>query len=200
MIPTDEALARKVKAELRKRMRGLRRTVPASACEARSEKIRAALLAHPAVANARTVASFWPMMDRHEVDLRPLDATLRARGVQMAYPSIDPESRTMVFRVAEPHDFAERGLGFEEPPATVPEAASVDVVIVPALAVEPRGFRLGYGAGFYDRALPRFCPPAVSIAVVYDFQLLAEVPVTDGDVPVAWIVTDEQTLAVATAV
>jgi len=68
-------------------------------------------------------------------------------------------------------------------------------VLVPALALDSRGHRLGYGAGYYDRTLPRFCPPAVSIGVAYDFQLLVELPVTEGDVPCDWIVTDTRALA-----
>jgi 5-formyltetrahydrofolate cyclo-ligase len=66
--------------------------------------------------------------------------------------------------------------------------------VVPALAVDPRGHRVGYGAGFYDRTLPRFVPPAVSIAVAFDFQLAVEVPTTEGDVAVSWIVTDAREL------
>ena len=82
-------------------------------------------------------------------------------------------------------------MGFEEPPADAPEPDALDVIVVPALAVEPRGYRLGYGAGFYDRALPEWTP-AVTLAVAFDFQLLAEVPVTPGDVAVRWIVTDSR--------
>ncbi|HEY5239824.1 MAG TPA: 5-formyltetrahydrofolate cyclo-ligase, partial [Polyangiaceae bacterium] len=58
----------------------------------------------------------------------------------------------------------------------------------------PRGHRIGYGAGYYDRALPRFAPPAVSVTVLFDFQLVAEVPTTDGDVTVDWIVTDTRVM------
>jgi 5-formyltetrahydrofolate cyclo-ligase len=65
---------------------------------------------------------------------------------------------------------------------------------VPALAADPRGHRIGYGAGYYDRALPSYVPPAATFVVVFDFQLLAEVPCTEGDVPVDRIVTDARTL------
>ena len=68
------------------------------------------------------------------------------------------------------------------------------MIVVPALAVDPRGHRIGYGAGYYDRTLPRFAPPAVRRAVAFDFQLVAEVPSTEGDVAVDWIVTDARAL------
>jgi 5-formyltetrahydrofolate cyclo-ligase len=190
-LAPEDFLRRKVKAELRKRLRGVRRTAPIEACAARSASIVAFLELHASVVAARTVALFWPILDRHEVDLRALDASLRARGVAVAYPSIDPDSGEMVFRlVDDPRKLEEAGHGFAEPPRDAPEAAAIDVVVVPALAVDETGQRIGYGAGYYDRTLPKYAPPAITIAVVYDWQLVAEVPVTDGDVAVGWVVTD----------
>ena len=145
---------------------------------------------------ATRVALFWPIVARHEVDLRPLDEALRARGARLAYPAIDPETGAMTFRfVAAVTELEVQGYGFSEPPADAEEALELDAVLVPALAIDSRGHRLGYGAGYYDRTLPRFCPPAVSIGVAYDFQLLVEVPLTLGDVACDWIVTDARVLA-----
>lgn len=198
MIPDDAYIGRKVKAELRKRMRGLRQTTPLSACEARSAQIVARLQELPELAAARSVALFFPIVERHEVDLRALDASLRERGLRVYYPSIHPDTRVMTFReVASLEHLEERGLGFREPDGTAAEPAEpLDLVVVPCLAADPTGFRLGYGAGFYDRTLPRFCPPAFSVAVAYDYQLLAEIPKTELDVAVAAIVTDSRTLRI----
>jgi 5-formyltetrahydrofolate cyclo-ligase len=139
------------------------------------------------------VALFWPIDERHEVDLRPLDARLRARHARVAYPAVDPETREMTFRfVSDVDAMVEQGFGFREPSAaeTAVEPDGLDVVVVPALAVDPHGHRIGYGAGYYARALPHFAPPAVTIAVAFDFQLVLEVPATEGDVRVDWLVTD----------
>lgn len=189
-----------MKGELRKRMRGLRKTLPASACAERSARIVERLSALPPVAQSRSIALFWPIEERHEVDLRDLDARLRERGVRIAYPAVDPETRAMSFRfVEQTGSMIEQGFGFREPSQDSPEATpgTLDVVVVPALAVDPTGHRLGYGAGYYDRTLPAFAPSAITIAVAFDFQLLVEIPFTAGDVPVSWIVTDTRTLAVA---
>src|SRR5579862_4229711 len=100
-IPSSEEdlLRRRVKAELRKRMRGLRGTLPAGACAERSERIAARLLALEPFARARAVALFWPMEGRREVDLRSLDERLRSAGVRVAYPAVsDDESGSMSFR------------------------------------------------------------------------------------------------------
>lgn len=186
----DEVIAMKVKAELRKRLRGLRRTAPAAACEERSQKIRERALALPELARAKTVALFFPIEGRNEVDLRPLDEALRARGVQVAYPSIDPDTNVMTFRiVTNTATLEERGRGFCEPAYDAEEVACPEVVLVPALAVAPSGHRLGYGAGYYDRALAS-ATGAFSVAVAYDYQLLMEVPTLPHDVPVKYVVTD----------
>jgi 5-formyltetrahydrofolate cyclo-ligase len=199
--PAEQAetyLRHKVKAELRKRLRAVRHTAPAEACAQRSRKIVTQLEGLEVVQRARTVALFWPIEARHEVDLRALDASLRARGVTVAYPSVDEETREMTFRVvADVSLLEERGMGFAEPSAQSPVCGrgELDVIIVPAIAIDPRGHRIGYGAGFYDRTLPNLVPPAVPVGVAYDYQLVADVPDTEGDVPVDWIVTDTRVLA-----
>jgi 5-formyltetrahydrofolate cyclo-ligase len=197
-LPPDDVLRVRVKAELRKRLRGLRATTPLDACAKRSESIVARLVAHPAVAAAKSVALFWPIVERHEVDLRPLDEALRARGVAVAYPWIDPETRAMTFRFSPAEALEERGFGFREPAPTAPEAArgDLDAIVVPAIAIDPTGHRIGYGAGFYDRTLVRFAPPAVTIGVAFDFQLVAEVPFTEHDVALAHVVTDARAIDV----
>ena len=203
-LASEDVIRRRVKAEIRKRMRGLRKTTPASACAERSRLLVLELEKHPDLVRARSVALFWPIEDKHEVDLRPLDATLRARGVKLYYPAIDrqddnpdPEAYPLMTfrRVDDPAILDEAGNGFAEPPKDAPEAGAldIDVIVVPAIAIAPSGHRIGYGAGYYDRTLPRFSS-AVTIAVAFDFQLIAEVPETEGDVATAWIVTDRRAL------
>jgi 5-formyltetrahydrofolate cyclo-ligase len=83
---------------------------------------------------------------------------------------------------------------FRQPAASAPPIAdaSIDLVLVPALAVDERGHRIGYGKGFYDRLLPRLA--ALRVALVFDFERIVEVPVRAGDVPVDVIVTDERVI------
>lgn len=193
----DDVLRRRVKAELRKRVRGLRAAAPASACGERSAKIVQLLETLDAMKAARRVALFWPMVERHEVDLRPLDEALRARGVRVAYPAIDPETHRMCFRFVEsPTELEERGTGFREPAPSATECArgDLDLVVVPAIVLAPTGHRIGYGAGYYDRTISTVAPPAMTVGVGYDYQLLAEVPVTEGDIALDWIVTDARVL------
>jgi 5-formyltetrahydrofolate cyclo-ligase len=192
----DDVMRARVKAELRKRMRSLRKALPASACAERSARIVDNLAGLGPVAKAHVVALFWPIEDRHEVDLRGLDARLRAQGTRVAYPGIDPETGAMTFRfVADTAAMVEHGFGFREPGPSAPEATAIDVIVVPALAIDPRGHRIGYGAGYYDRVLPTYAPPAITVAVAFDFQLITEAPNSPVDVPVDWIVTDARGFA-----
>jgi 5-formyltetrahydrofolate cyclo-ligase len=171
--------------------------MPAAASADRSARIVERLLELEPLARARAVSLFWPMTERREVDLRSLDATLRARGVRVAYPQVERATNAMSFRfVDDPASMVDAGGGFAEPSPDDLAAApgELDVIVVPALAVDPRGHRIGYGAGYYDRTLPGHAPPAVTVAVAYDFQLVPEVPATEGDVPVDWAVTDARVL------
>jgi 5-formyltetrahydrofolate cyclo-ligase len=194
----DDVLRRRVKAELRKRMRGLRKTLPLQACDERSSRIVERLTSLPVFARARTVALFWPMQDRHEVDLRPLYARLRERGLGVAFPRVDRAKVAMSFHFVEDTSrMVDDPSGIREPSSESPLAlpGELDVIVVPALALDPRGHRIGYGSGYYDRTLPDFAPPASTMGVAFDFQLVAEVPNEEGDAAVQWIVTDTRTLA-----
>jgi 5-formyltetrahydrofolate cyclo-ligase len=191
----ESALRFGAKAMMRKRARALRGSMPAKALAERSARICERLLELPAFRGRPSVALFWPIEGRNEVDLRSLDERLRERGAALHYPSIDPDDRSMCFRhVPDVGLLEERGMRFSEPPPSAPAAETLDVVVVPGLMFDARGFRIGYGGGFYDRALPQHCPPALALGVAYDFQLAADVPNTDNDVPVDRIVTDARML------
>jgi 5-formyltetrahydrofolate cyclo-ligase len=186
-------LMRRAKVELRKRARSLRAAIPAKAIAERSERIVARLEAEPAMLAAKTVSLFWPLPGKNEVDLRAFAASLRARGVKTAWPRIDSTDKTMSFHlVDDPASFVPGPMGLSEPALDAPLAPAIDVVVVPALLVDGSGYRLGYGGGFYDRALPTLCPPGISIAVAFDFQLMPEVPIGPNDVAVQRVVVESR--------
>jgi 5-formyltetrahydrofolate cyclo-ligase len=81
------------------------------------------------------------------------------------------------------------------PPETSPELLP-DVLLVPMLAFDRNGYRLGYGGGFYDRTLVklRAIKPVVAIGVAYSAQEVPEVPRAPFDQPLDWIMTERETL------
>jgi 5-formyltetrahydrofolate cyclo-ligase len=194
-------LAVRAKAQLRARMRALRSAHPEKARFGRSLRVVERLLALPQFQAARSVALFASLVDGGEVDLRSLDGAARAQGKRLYYPTIErvgERDHTALAEVRDASELAARGRRFAEPPEDAPRArrGDVDLLVVPALAVAASGHRLGYGGGFYDAMLPDFCPPAVAVAVAFDFQLVAELPTEPHDVPCALVVTDARTLAV----
>lgn len=187
----DEAqLRRKVKEELRRRLKGVRAALPEDVRMERSARAAKHALALDAVRNARTIASYVPI--RGELDPAAVADVLRESGATIALPVIDMEAGELVLREdvgdREPGPF-----GIPEPPASAPRIEAVDLVLVPALAVDPRGHRIGWGKGFYDQLLPSL-GGALKVAMVYDFQLVPEVPNRDGDVAIDILVTDSRTL------
>jgi 5-formyltetrahydrofolate cyclo-ligase len=136
------------------------------------------------------------VLDRGEVDLRKLDRELRNLGIAVYYPFMDRgpnENHLTGFRKTDTAmDLVDRGNGFSEPVSGQPaQRGEIDIVVVPALAADVTGRRIGYGAGYYDATLGDVCPPAQSILVAYQFQMLAELPQEKHDQKCDLIVTDD---------
>ncbi|MCC6874715.1 MAG: 5-formyltetrahydrofolate cyclo-ligase [Sandaracinaceae bacterium] len=192
MDPAELDVRVQVKAEIRKRRLQVRRAIPREAREARSRAITERVLALPEWRAARTIAAFVSM--RTEVQTGGLveEAWARAARVgalRMTFERDDLELAEWRKDTA----LEESGNLFVQPPRSAPSIAleEVDLVLVPALAVDPRGYRIGYGKGFYDRWLPRMTR-ALRVALVFDFEMIAEVPEHEGDVPVDVVATDER--------
>lgn len=196
-LPVEE-VARRVKAELRDRMRRLRKAIGDEARAGKSAGIAARVQALSAWRDARTVMLFVPM--RTEVDVTLLERAARETGKAVTAPRMTPDGRGLEVRVwvADVPPVDSGRMGVREPPASAPPAdeSSIDLVVVPALALDPSGGRLGYGAGLYDSLLPRLIR-AHRVGVVFDFQLVSEVPLTAGDEPMHVVVTESRTLEVA---
>ena len=147
---------------------------------------------------AAAVAGYWPLGD--EIDPRPAMAALRDRGHLLALPVVAGHGLPLVFRAWQPGDPLEASaFGTSVPPSDALELAP-GAVLAPALAVDDRGYRLGYGGGYYDRTLARLRAAAarpLAIAVCFAGQMVAAVPHGDGDQPVDWVVTEDGAMRVS---
>lgn len=136
-----------------------------------------------------TIAGFSAIRD--EIDPLPAMMRLRALGHGLALPCMQGKDRPLVFRTWSPGDeMAPAVWGISEPLPTR-DAVEPDVVLVPLLAFDRAGYRLGYGGGFYDRSLAelRARKPLVAVGVAYDEQRLDAVPRLDYDQPLDWVLT-----------
>lgn len=180
MDDLEIALRLRAKKELRKRLSGLRGALSEAGAAERSQAIVARVIQHDAFRTARSVAVFYPMLRRREIDLRPLVAEARAQGKVVACPWIGDGEGAPCFReVVDDASLVMTPIGAQEPPVTAP-VVSPELIVVPALALDLDGHRLGYGGGYYDRLLAAH-PDAETIAVVYELQILAEIPVLPHD-------------------
>lgn len=135
-------------------------------------------------------SGFWPM--RSEVDVRPMMFALRENGARLCLPAI-LDKTTMIFReLVRGAALVDMGFGTAGP-GDEAEALDPSIMLVPLAAFDTRGHRIGYGAGFYDRAIARlaergFSPRLVGIA--FDCQEVERVPDEAHDVVIAEILTE----------
>ncbi len=204
-MPADEAL-NSLKVELRARQLAARAGRIArtdfgagggSASEGSIEAYTAAsstrrVLDLPEVAAARCVAAYVNLPGEPETGR--LLGQLRARGVGVLLPSMRPDL-DLDFREYNGSLIA-GAFGTREPPlgAVIVDLIRADVIVVPALAADVRGGRLGRGGGSYDRALRRARPDALIVAMVHDHELVAHVPTEPHDIGVHVVVTPRATV------
>jgi 5-formyltetrahydrofolate cyclo-ligase len=141
-----------------------------------------ALLDLPEVAEADTVAAYVSIVG--EPGTAVLLDRLRAAGKRVLLPVVLAD-RDLEFREYDGALVTGR-LGMPCPPPAAPQVplAEAAVVVVPALACDRRGHRLGRGGGSYDRALPRVAPDALTVALIHPEELWRSVPVDPHDQPV----------------
>ncbi len=143
-----------------------------------------------AVEPGAIVAGFWPM--RTEVDVRPALFALREKGARLCLPAI-LDRMTIAFReLVRGAPMVEMAFGTVGPHA---EAAVLDpsVLLVPLAAFDARGHRIGYGAGYYDRAISKLHGNGLRprlIGVAFDCQKVERVPEEDHDVVLDEILTE----------
>ena len=140
------------------------------------------------------VSAYWPIGS--EIDPRPLMTRLHEDGHPIALPVTSARGDPLVFRAWRPDDTLEAaGFGTQEPLASQPELTP-RVLIVPLLAFDRAGHRLGYGGGFYDRTLARLrrSGAVLAVGVAYAAQEVAAVPRDGVDQPVDWIVTEAESI------
>ena len=148
------------------------------------------LLASPEVRLAATVAAYVAI--GQEPGTGPLVDRLRERGRHVILPVLLPDNDLDWARYAGPDDLVPARRGLLEPPGPtlgVDAVATADVVVVPALAVDRTGLRLGRGGGSYDRALARVPVGTFVCALLFDDELVEAVPSAPHDRRVTAVVT-----------
>jgi 5-formyltetrahydrofolate cyclo-ligase len=141
------------------------------------------------------VSGFWPMAE--ELDIRPLMMELLDRGCELALPVVVAKKQPLIFRAWRPGDALEAGVFGTLHPSPQSKVVEPDALIVPLLAVDEEGWRLGYGGGFYDRTLEglRARKSITAVGVGFNAQIVPEVPHGPDDQRLDWLLTDKRACA-----
>jgi 5-formyltetrahydrofolate cyclo-ligase len=165
------------KAAMRREILAARIRLSAQERAAAGRALRDAVLGLPQVQMAGTIAAYYSVGS--EPDTHGLVYALWKRGSYVLLPLLRPDMDLDWASYEGPDSLRPGPRGLTEPaepPRGVPAVSSADLVIVPALAVDRRGMRLGRGGGSYDRALARVGQQVPTIALLYDTELVGEVP------------------------
>lgn len=177
------------KHALRRAMMAKRNALPAAVrAEAAQALVERALQVLPVHG---TISAFWPMGS--EIDTRPVLRTLHARGHAVLLPRMQGRGLPLVFYPWSPGNVLEPGpFGVEQPRA---DGAPVvpDVCLVPLLAFDSQGYRLGYGGGFYDRTFAAWQADGhevTRVGLAYSEQEVEAVPHEAFDMPLHAVLTE----------
>ena len=184
----------KPKAALRSQMLKARRAQLSTDVQLKGDQAQKRLLALPFFQSARTVALYAGLVDEVATDLLAQDVWQRLGTV--CFPRVVPGSRVLDFHRVAPGDSLVEGpppFRLREPSANAErvELDAVDVVVVPGLAFTRSGARLGYGGGYYDATLAMLRPDALAVGLCFELSVVADLPMNERDVAVAWVVSEQ---------
>jgi 5-formyltetrahydrofolate cyclo-ligase len=152
--------------------------------------------AFPFAAN-KIIAGYWPIGS--EIDCRPAMAALHHRGALMCLPIAGQRGDRLVFRRWVPGDALEQGPFGTFHPAASAASIEPDILLIPLLAFDSQGHRLGYGAGYYDRTLSamRSAKNILAWGIAFDEQETPIVPAEPTDAELDGLITDKRLLRFA---
>lgn len=173
--------------------------MPAAAHAEASIAIGNALAARDDFGRAATVLLTLPFGS--EWDTRPLVLAALERGKTVALPRVAAATRALdLCSVTNPdHDVLPGYRGIPEPQAHCAriDPQAIDWVLVPGIAFDEQGHRLGYGGGYYDRLLPMLRADSSRVAGAFELQVVARVPAAAHDLRVHALATERRSLSIA---
>ena len=162
---------------------------------AAAEGLRATWLRERPFETPAVVSGFWPI--KEEIDIRPLMIELHNQGCQLALPVVQGKGLPLLFRAWRPGDPLEAGVFGTLQPQARRETIEPEALLVPLLACDEEGWRLGYGGGFYDRTLVglRAKKHVTAVGVGFNAQYVPDVPHGPDDQRLDWLLTDQRASA-----
>ena len=183
------------KLQLRSMLLAQRRATPPEQRAAINTAIFRRVLDNEVYRAAGTLFVYWSTED--EIDTHAIIADALRQGKQVCVPKCLPGHRMQPRRILSERDLTEESFGIAEPGLHCPPVlpTEIDLCIVPALACDRTGARLGYGGGFYDRFLPH--TTAYCMVLCARERILPQLPVQPHDVRCNCIITDQEVMLIA---
>ena len=187
-----------LKAAMRRAVLAQRRVAHAARGPRAAEDLARRVTAEVAAAGNK-IAGYWPLGD--EIDCRPTLAGLKHAGADVALPVVAGQGQVLIFRAWAPGDALESGPFGTAHPSGRAAVVAPDILLLPLIAFDATGQRLGYGAGYYDRTVAALRKErgVTVIGVAYDEQEVAAVPVDGHDQSMDAVMTDSRTVWFNTA-
>jgi len=183
------------KEDIRKKILSLRDSLTEEEMESKSELIQERLFNLPEFKKARTVLFY--VSTRNEVKTEKMIKSALKQGKRIIVPITDVKERKLLF--SELKDFdkeLETGtFNILEPKKEFFRPVSqedIDFIIVPGIAFDKDGDRIGYGMGFYDKFLSSLKKQVPTVGLAYEFQVVNDIPVHDKDVTVYKVITEKR--------
>jgi 5-formyltetrahydrofolate cyclo-ligase len=178
------------KDKLRRDLRARRDGIAKATAIAAAAHAAARLLTLPEIEAASVIALYAAVAG--ELDTEPLDAACAARGVTRVYPRVVQARRELRFhRVDDRSSLLPGTFRIPEPPTELPTlaAADIDVFVVPGIAFDELGGRIGWGHGYYDAQLVT-CPRALRVGYAFELQVVDHVPSEPTDARMDIVITE----------
>lgn len=187
------------KADVRASARDARDALASGLGAAAATGIAARFMSSPlqGLATGANVAGYMPM--RSEIDPRLLMDRLVAAGSVLCLPDVVAEGTPLAFRRWMPNDPLDAGRYGISVPSPDADELVPDLVLVPMLAFDRQGHRLGYGGGYYDRTIAglREGRDVLAVGLAFSGQVRDDLPVGPHDMHLDWIVTESAALPVS---
>lgn len=182
------------KKELREKYLKIRSNINSTITKRDSEIISKKIISHHLFQKARNIMIYLPF--KNEVDIKIVIESAWDKNKQVLAPKIEPSIKKInpyiikswndlelgFYQIYEPKDDDKNPFPIEE----------IELVLVPGVAFDKNGYRLGYGGGYFDRFFDQFNIPPYRLAVAFDFQVVDQIPIFSHDIPMNEIITEKK--------
>ncbi len=179
------------KRSIRQRLLLERRQCADADCRRWSRQVQERFLDGDLYRRAGCLGVYSPLHNEVQTDL--LAQRARVDGKRLVYPRVCGDLLEFC-TVDEVNDLRPGAFGISEPTTPPVPLAAIDLLVVPGLAFDLTGHRLGFGKGYYDRTLADAPPGLERVGFAYEFQVVEQLPAAPHDCRITWLVTEQRTL------